>query len=347
MPGITAIGVPGDRRSRVSCDRTHRRRTGRLDDQEITHAAPLEAQPGGPRRPGRRQPACCSPPAAAATPSPPPARTRARARAPASKTIVFSPLALQIPAMKQLSEGVTGLRQEQGLRRHRPGPEARPAEAGHRPADASIESGKAAGVWSIAIAPPSMAALVQTALDKGVPMILNGTPERLRPRRPACPASPSPPSTTRPRARPPARSSATASTSGYDGTGEVIFVESAPGTAGKEEFETRGQGRPRRHRSRRRDRLDRHGQRPHRGPDRHRQRAPGQPGRQRRLRPERRGCARRRRRLQGRRQGPALHHRGRRQRRDPRRGEVRRHLRRRSRCSSPPTWRSPSTRSPR
>ena len=43
--------------------------------------------------------------------------------------------ALQIPAMKELSEGVQALRREQGLRGHRPGPEPRPAEAGHRPAE--------------------------------------------------------------------------------------------------------------------------------------------------------------------------------------------------------------------
>ena len=83
----------------------------------------------------------------------------------------------------------------------------------------------------------------------------------------------------------------------------MLFGESAPGTAGKEEFETAVK-----------DALaatapdaeivsTHHRERPHRGPDRRRQRPPGQPRPQRRLRPERRGCARRRRRLQGRRQG--------------------------------------------
>ena len=57
-----------------------------------------------------------------------------------------------------------------------------------------------------------MTVLVQTALDKGVPMILNGTPEDYG-LDGLSPASRSRPSTTPPRARPPARSSATASTS--------------------------------------------------------------------------------------------------------------------------------------
>ena len=78
--------------------------------------------------------------------------------------------------MQGLAEGVKAYGEEQGLRGHRPGPQARPAEAGHRPPGV-IESGAVAGAWAIAIAPPSMTALVQTALDKGVPLILNGTPE--------------------------------------------------------------------------------------------------------------------------------------------------------------------------
>ena len=93
-----------------------------------------------------------------------------------NKTIVFSPLGLQIPAMKQLSEGVKAYGTEKGFDVIVQDPKLDPQK---QVTDllSMIESGRAAGVWSIAIAPPSMQALVQTALEKDVPIILNGTPE--------------------------------------------------------------------------------------------------------------------------------------------------------------------------
>ena len=128
------------------------------------------------------------------------------------------------------------LRRVQGLQGRRPGPQHGPAEAGHGPDQRVVESGAVAGAWAIMIAPPAAAPLVQTALDKDVPLILNGTPadyglDGLEP-------------------------GVSFSTIDYaaqgkamgeelgncineklDGKAQVLYGESAPGTAGKEEHE--------------------------------------------------------------------------------------------------------------
>jgi ribose transport system substrate-binding protein len=92
-----------------------------------------------------------------------------------NKTIVFSPLGLQIPAMKQLSEGVQAYGKEKGYEVIIQDPKLDPQKQ-VTDLQSVIESGKAAGAWSLAVAPPSMKGLVQVALDKNVPLILNGTP---------------------------------------------------------------------------------------------------------------------------------------------------------------------------
>jgi len=152
-----------------------------------------------------------------------------------NKTIVFSPLGLQIPAMKQLSEGVKAYGTEKGFEVIVQDPKLDPQK---QVTDllSMIDSGRAVGVWSIAIAPPSMQALVQSALEKNVPIILNGTPEDygLDGLEPGVSFST-------------IDYAAEGSSAGeelgncinerYDGKGKVIFAESAPGTAGKEQFE--------------------------------------------------------------------------------------------------------------
>jgi ribose transport system substrate-binding protein len=152
------------------------------------------------------------------------------------KTVVFSPLGLQIPAMKQLSEGVQGYGKSKGYDVVVQDPKLDPQKQ-VTDLQAVVESGKAAGVWSIAITPPAMSALVQTALDKGVPMILNGTPgdyglDGLEPGVSFSTIDYA------------AEGKAAGEELGncinerYDGAGKVIFAESAPGAAGKEAFET-------------------------------------------------------------------------------------------------------------
>ena len=92
------------------------------------------------------------------------------------KTIAFSPIGLQIPAMKQLSEGVTAYGKEKGYEVLIQDPKLDPQKQ-VTDLQTVIESGKVAGAWAIMIAPPTAAPMVQSALEKGVPLILNGTPE--------------------------------------------------------------------------------------------------------------------------------------------------------------------------
>lgn len=153
-----------------------------------------------------------------------------------AKTIVFSPLGLQIPAMKQLSEGVQGYGKSKGYDVIVQDPKLDPQKQ-VTDLQTVIESGKAAGVWSIAIAPPAMTALVQTALDKGVPMVLNGTPQDYG-------LDGLVPGVSFSTIDYAAEGKAAGEELGncinerHDGAGQVLFGESAPGTAGKEEFET-------------------------------------------------------------------------------------------------------------
>lgn len=91
------------------------------------------------------------------------------------KTIVFSPLGLQIPAMKGLSEGVTGYGKSKGFEVIVQDPNLDPQKQ-VTDLQSLIESGKASGAWAIAVQPTSMAALVKIAQDKKVPLILNGVP---------------------------------------------------------------------------------------------------------------------------------------------------------------------------
>ena len=154
----------------------------------------------------------------------------------AGKTIVFSPLGLQIPAMKQLSEGVQHYGEEKGYEVTVQDPKLDPQKQ-VTDLQASIESGSVAGAWTIAVAPPAMSALVQTALDKGVPMILNGTPKDygLDGLEPGVSFS-----TIDYQAQGEAAGTELGNciNERYDGKAEVLFAESAPGTAGKEEMES-------------------------------------------------------------------------------------------------------------
>jgi ABC-type sugar transport system substrate-binding protein len=154
----------------------------------------------------------------------------------AGKTIVFSPLGLQIPAMKQLSEGVQAYGKEKGFDVTVQDPKLDPQKQ-VTDLQASIESGSVAGAWTIAVAPPAMTALVQAALDKGVPMILNGTPKDygLDGLEPGVSFS-----TIDYQAQGEAAGTELGNciNERYDGKAEVLFAESAPGTAGKEELES-------------------------------------------------------------------------------------------------------------
>ncbi|WP_167880530.1 sugar ABC transporter substrate-binding protein [Nocardioides guangzhouensis] len=153
-----------------------------------------------------------------------------------SRTIVFSPLGLQIPAMKQLSEGVTAYGTEKGYKVTVQDPKLDPQKQ-VTDLQSVIESGAADGAWAIAVAPASMKALVQTALDKGVPMVLNGVPQDYG-------LDGLVPGVSFSTIDYKAQGQAAGEELGncinerHDGKSKVLFVESAPGTAGKEDLES-------------------------------------------------------------------------------------------------------------
>ena len=93
-----------------------------------------------------------------------------------SKTIVFSPLALKIPAMKGLSEGVKGYGASKGYEVIVQDPDLDPQKQ-VTDLKSVVESGRAGGAWVIAVQPAALSDLVKTAQEKKVPLLLNGVPE--------------------------------------------------------------------------------------------------------------------------------------------------------------------------
>lgn len=174
--------------------------------------------------------ACGSDPAPAA------GSTDAAASDTAPKTIAFSPLALKIPAMKGLSEGVTHYGESKGYEVLVQDPNLNPQKQ-VTDLQSVIESGRVAGAWAISIDAASMKALVEKAQADGVPLILNGTPELYGLSGPQAGLSFSTIDYA-------AQGQAIGEELGncinerLDGKAEVIFEENAPGTAGKEELET-------------------------------------------------------------------------------------------------------------
>lgn len=94
----------------------------------------------------------------------------------ASKTIAFSPLGLQIPAMQDLSKGVQGYSSSKGYSVIVQDPALDPQKQ-LTDLQSIIESGRVGGAWVIAIQPSALSALVKSAQSKKVPLLLNGTPE--------------------------------------------------------------------------------------------------------------------------------------------------------------------------
>jgi ABC-type sugar transport system substrate-binding protein len=93
-----------------------------------------------------------------------------------ARTIVFSPLALKIPAMKGLSEGVKGYGSGKGYTVLVQDPNLDPQKQ-LTDLKSVIESGRAGGAWVIAVQPAALSDLVKTAQEKKVALLLNGVPE--------------------------------------------------------------------------------------------------------------------------------------------------------------------------
>jgi ribose transport system substrate-binding protein len=152
-----------------------------------------------------------------------------------TKTIVFSPLGLKIPAMQQLSEGVQAYGKSKGYDVIVQDPNMDPQKQ-ITDLQSVVETGKADGVWAIMVAPETASALVKTAQEKGVPMLLNGVPE-------AYGLSGMQAGLTFDTIDYVAQGKALGEELGncinekLDGKAQVIFEENPPGVAGKEDLE--------------------------------------------------------------------------------------------------------------
>jgi ribose transport system substrate-binding protein len=153
----------------------------------------------------------------------------------ATKTLVFSPLALKIPAMQQLADGIKAYAGSQGYDVVVQDPNLDPQKQ-VTDLQTAIETGKADAVWAIMVAPEAAASLIPMAQDKGVPMVVNGTPE-------AYGLDGMQAGITFSTIDYEAEGEAAGTELGncinekYDGKAKVLFEEAAPGTAGKEEYE--------------------------------------------------------------------------------------------------------------
>jgi ABC-type sugar transport system substrate-binding protein len=93
-----------------------------------------------------------------------------------TKTIAFSPLALKIPAMKGLSEGVKAYGSGKGYTIIVQDPNLDPQKQ-VTDLKSVVESGRAGGAWVIAVQPSALSDLVKTAQQKKVALLLNGIPQ--------------------------------------------------------------------------------------------------------------------------------------------------------------------------
>ena len=153
----------------------------------------------------------------------------------AGKTLVFSPLGLKIPAMQQLADGIKAYAGEQGYDVVVQDPNLDPQKQ-VTDLRTAIESGKADAVWAIMVAPEAASSLIPVAQDKGVPMVVNGTPE-------AYGLDGLQAGITFSTIDYEAEGEAAGTELGncinerFDGKGVVLFGGSSPGTAGKDEYE--------------------------------------------------------------------------------------------------------------
>lgn len=155
------------------------------------------------------------------------------------KTLVFSPLTLQAPALKQLSVGVQAYAKAQGWKVTVQDPNFDPTKQAQDLA--SVISSKAAGAaWVIAVAPDTMGATLKAAQAKGVPILINGTPQEFGYDGPQ-------PGITFDYQDYAANGKAVGEQLGKclteknGGKGDVLFSVSSPGQAGKAEFEKAAQ----------------------------------------------------------------------------------------------------------
>ena len=91
------------------------------------------------------------------------------------KTVVFSPLSLQPPALKGLADALTGYAKSKGWQAVVQDPNFDPAKQTQQ-VNEVLSSGRAGAVWVIAVAPKSLGGTIKAAQAKGVPILVNGKP---------------------------------------------------------------------------------------------------------------------------------------------------------------------------
>lgn len=152
-----------------------------------------------------------------------------------AKTLVFSPLALKIPAMQQLSDGIKAYAPSQGFDVTVQDPNLDPQKQ-VTDLTTAIQSGKADAAWAIMVSPEAGASVLEAAQDKQVPIVVNGTPE-------AYGLDGMVPGVSFSTIDYEAEGEAAGTELGncinerFDGKGQVLFAEAQAGTAGKEEYE--------------------------------------------------------------------------------------------------------------
>ena len=151
------------------------------------------------------------------------------------KTVVFSPLSLQPPALKGLADALTGYSKSKGWKAVLQDPNFDAAKQTQQ-VNEVLQSGRAGAVWVIAVSPKSMGSTIKTAQSKGVPILVNGKPAEYGYDGAQKGVSFSYIDYT-------AAGKALGDQLGKclteknDGKGEVLFNESSAGQAGKAEFE--------------------------------------------------------------------------------------------------------------
>ena len=153
----------------------------------------------------------------------------------AKKTITFSPLALSIPALKGLSEGVKAVGGGMGYDVIVVDPKFDAATQAQQ-LNELISSGKTQAAWVISVNPGAMKSVVETAKQKKAVLVLNGVPEDYG-------LSGMQPGVTFARINYEAFGGAVGDLLGQcvnaklGGKAKVIFMQAAEGTAGKKEEE--------------------------------------------------------------------------------------------------------------
>lgn len=154
----------------------------------------------------------------------------------AKDTLTFSPLALNIPALKGLSEGVKHVGADMGYDVIVVDPNFdAPTQA--QQLNQLITTGKTQAAWVISVNPGSMKQVIDTAQEKDVVLLMNGEPKDYG-------YDGMQPGVTFAKIDYAAFGGAIGKllgeciTAEAGGAGKVIFMQSAEGTAGKEQIET-------------------------------------------------------------------------------------------------------------